>query len=230
MNSRWFGLKPKALSLRRRGKSIRYIEAHLGIPRSTLSGWFRNIKLTRLQYKVLNEKHRESLVKARKIAVTWHNKQKSDRLKFAENEATKTLLKIPRKNEIVELALALLYLGEGFKKSPRTGMGNSDPLLLKFFLKTVTTIYKLDIKKIKFDIHIRADQNSNLIKKYWAHELDVPIKQFRHTATDKRTSGRKTYADHKGVCVIDCGHIAIQRKLVYIGKKFCKEIAENLRG
>lgn len=230
MESKWFELKPKAIYLRKQGKSIRDIETSLGIPRSTLSGWFKNIKLTKSQYKSLENKYRQALINARKKAVVWHNQQKTDRLKFAENEAEKTLAKINASQEITELGLALLYLGEGFKKSPRTGMGNSDPLLLKFFLKIILNIYKIDIEKIRFELHIRADQNPNLVKSYWTKELGVPLHRFKSVSIDKRTAGKSTYPNYQGVCVIDCANIAIQRKLVYIGKKFCERIVESLRG
>lgn len=230
MRSRWFELKPKALILRRRGKSIREIETFLSIPRSTLSGWFKKIKLTNSQYKTLEEKHKKALIKARVQAVAWHNQQKLNRIKLAENEAEKTLLKIGNDTETVELALALLYLGEGSKKSPTTGMGNSDPLILKFFLRIMTKIYKIDMQKIKFDLHIRADQNPEKLKRYWAKELEAPFDRFRATSIDKRTMGKSSYPDYKGVCVINCGSIAIQRKLVYIGKKFCERVLKNLGG
>ena len=230
MRSKWFKLKPKAISLRKKGKSIRDIEILLGIPRSTLSGWLKNTKLSTTQCKLLKIKHQKDLVKARKLAVIWHNKQKLNRLKFAENEAEKTLKNIKNSKEITELALAFLYMGEGFKKSPRTGMGNSDPLLLKFFLRIMLNVYKINLEKIRFDLHIRADQNPELIKKYWANELKVPLKNFKSISIDKRTIGKITYKDYKGVCVIDCGNIAIQRKLVYIGKKFCEKTIKAMRG
>lgn len=230
MKSKWFELKPKAIYLRKQGKSIRDIETSLGIPRSTLSGWFKNIKLTKSQYKSLENKYKQALKNARKKAVVWHNQQKTDRLKFAENEADKTLLKINSSQEIIELGLALLYLGEGFKKSKRTGLGNSDPLLLKFFLKIMLHIYKIDIEKIRFELHIRADQNPELIKKYWAEELRAPMHRFKSVSIDKRTIGKTTHPNYRGVCVIDCGNIAVQRKLVYIGQKFCEKIIENMGG
>ncbi|MEK7140487.1 MAG: hypothetical protein AAB815_01755 [Patescibacteria group bacterium] len=230
MESKWFKLKPQAISLRKQGRSIRDIEKSLGIPRSTLSGWLKTVTLTALQYKSLDNKNKKSLIKARKQAIIWHNQAKGNRLKFAEDAAEKTLLKIKTAEEIIELALALLYLGEGFKKSPRTGMGNSDPLILKFFLKVMLGVYKLDIEKIRFELHIRADQNPGLIKKYWAKELAAPIHRFKSISIDKRTSGKITYPNYKGVCVIDCGNIAIQRKLVYIGQKFCRKTIASLGG
>src|SRR3989344_1443279 len=220
MRSKWFELKAKAIALRKEGGSIRDIEIILSIPRSTLSGWFKDVKLNAAQYNSLKNRHKKSLVTARKSAVIWHNQQKLDRIKLAESEADKTLSAINNSQEIIELGLALLYLGEGSKKSPTTSMGNSDPLILKFFLKVMTDVYKIDIEKIRFDLHIRADQNPELVKKYWAKELKAPIHRFKLVSIEKRTAGKITYPHYKGVCVITCGNVAIQRKLVYISKKF----------
>jgi len=228
MKSKWFELKSQALSLRGKGRSIRNIENILAIPRSTLSGWFKDVKLTKSQKEILKQRHKKALVKARKGAVKWHNKQKEDRLKIAENEADKTLSKIIKNHEILELSLALLYLGEGAKAGSTTSLGNSDPLILKFFLRVMQIVYNLKIDKISFYLHLRADQNPELMKKYWSKELKVPLSRFRKVSIDKRTIKTKTYSYYKGVCVIDCANVAIQRKLVYISRKFCQKVTENL--
>ncbi|MEK7113785.1 MAG: hypothetical protein AAB873_03090 [Patescibacteria group bacterium] len=230
MISKWFSLKNKSIALRKKGISIRSIEKYLKIPRSTLSGWFKNVKLTKTQMKVLEIKHKNALIKGRKKAMLWHNQQKSKRILNAENEANKILSKLDNNSKTIELGLAMLYLGEGFKKSPRTGMGNSDPLLLRFFLKILINVYKVKKEKIRFELHIRADQNPVTIKKYWAKELKISINDFRSVSVDKRTIGKPTYKDYNGVCVIDCGNIAIQRKLIYIGRKFCERSIETLGG
>ncbi|KKS77082.1 MAG: hypothetical protein UV64_C0004G0013 [Parcubacteria group bacterium GW2011_GWC1_43_11b] len=228
MKSKWFEYKDKAVKLRKQGRSIRDIESELKIPRSTLSGWFKNIELKKSQKKILEQKHQKALIKARKGAVKWHNKQKADRILVAEIEAEKTLNKILINDEILELSLAMLYLGEGTKAGTKTSMGNSDPLILKLFLKSIQNLYNLKIDSISFYLHLRADQNPELMKKYWSRELKVPIKRFRKVSIDKRTIKTKTYSHYKGVCVIDCGNVAIQRKLVYISRKFCQKIIENM--
>lgn len=222
MKSRWFKLKTTAVALRKTGKSIRDIESELKIPRSTLSGWFKDVELTKSQKKILEQKHHQALVKARKGAVKWHNEQKEKRIKIAEMEADEVLSKIGKEEEILELCLSLLYLGEGDKKGSKTSMGNSDPLILKFFLGIMQNIYNIDINNISFYLHLRSDQNSELMKKYWSKELGVPIGRFMKTSIDKRTVKSKTYDHYKGVCVVSCGHVAIRRKLVYLGRKFCE--------
>lgn len=224
MVSRWYYLKEKALKLRRGGLSIRNVEIQLGIPRSTLSGWFKDIELSTKQKKGLYLEWRGALVKARVKAALWHTKQKEIRLEEARIQAENVLKNIDTsKNEIIDLVLAALYLGEGFKTTD-TGMGNSDPLVLKFFITALQNNYDLPLSKIKCELHLRADQNPVSIKKYWAKELGIPLSNFTTTSIDKRTVGRPTFPNYKGVCAVRCGHIAIQRKLLHLIKTFCKKV------
>jgi hypothetical protein len=224
MISKWFELKDEAISLRKKGKSIRNIEERLKIPRSTLSGWLKNIELSKSQKKVLDKKWREALVLARRGSMLWHNQQKLERLKKAELEADNVLNSIKIDKNSLDIALAMLYLGEGTKKGDITSVGNSDPLILKFFVEGIIKNYNFDRNKIKCELHLRADQNQNKIKKYWSTELNIPLCNFLATSFDKRTIGRKTYKDYKGVCIVRFGTVAIQRKLVYLSRKFCEKI------
>ncbi len=225
MLSKWFDRKKRAIQLRKRGLSIKQIEDRLGIARSTLSGWFRDIKLTEEQKDKLIKRWQEGLVKARKKAVQWHNSEKNKRLIKAEQEAIQVVKNInPKNRNILDLALAMLYLGEGIKKSEETGMGNSDPLILKIFLYILRKNYNTDIKKIRCELHLRADQNPQKLKRFWAKELNLPIKNFKYVHLDERTIGIKTYPYYKGVCVLRCGNVAIQRKLLNISSEFYRKM------
>src|SRR3989344_2074977 len=125
MKSKWFDLKYKAIKLRQQGSSLREVEKLLKIPKSTLSGWFKNIELTSEQKQRLKNNLLDNLSKARKNAVIWHNQQKEMRLKTAENEAKNVLSIIDMGDKsILELTLAILYLGAG-AKSDHTCIGSS---------------------------------------------------------------------------------------------------------
>ena len=228
MYSKWFGLKERAIKLRKQGKSVRDIEKLLRIPRSTLSGWFKNIVLDKKYQVKLHRNWVNSLKKARKEAVKWHNHQKAERLRTAEIQALEILSQLNLKDRsVLELALSLLYLGEGFKAKGGTGMGNSDPLILEFFIKSLEKCFNIDVKKIKCELHLRADQNPVLIKQYWSKELSIPLENFTSVSIDKRTIGSSTYPSYNGVCVLRCGNIAIQRRLVYLARSFCREVANQ---
>lgn len=228
MQSKWFNKKNDALNLRIKGQSIGSIEKRLGIPRSTLSGWFKSIKLTKDQEKVLYEKSKRGLIKARREAVKWHNSQKKQRFTLAKNEANKVLGKVNISNrEWIEITLAILYLGEGYKTGARVGMGNSDPLILKFFLSLLKKIYGCKIGRIRCDLNLRADQNKTKEINYWSKALGLPTINFKGTFFDKRTEGRKTYKNYHGVCQVTLGRADIQRRLMYLADIYCNSIVKG---
>ena len=221
MTLQWSKLKQEAINLRLQGKSVRDIEKRVHINRSTLSGWFKNINLTEEQNKKLQENWKNALVHARGKAVVWHNEQKALRIKTAQKEANQTLNKInPSNNYVLELALAMLYLGEG-SKTNTTGLGNSNPLILKFFVKSIERLFGLDRNILKCDLHLRSDQDKNDAIEYWSKELSIPKNNFI-AMKDKRVAKSKTYSHYKGVCVVQCGRIAIQRRLVHLAEEFSK--------
>ena len=82
-----------------------------------------------------------------------HNEEKVKRLALAKVEARETLKKIKTNNiAILELALAMLYLGEGSKKAEETSMGNSDPLILKTFIAILKKVYEIDAARIRCEL------------------------------------------------------------------------------
>jgi len=231
MKSKWYELKNNAVKLRQQGLSIGKIEYRLKIPRSTLSGWFKNIQLTPKQKKKLLANQKNALVKARKKAVLWHNTQKKIRLQEAENAALKTLENININNQnILEVALAFLYLGEGSKNNLETALGSSNPLILKFFVAVIKKVYKLDINKIRCELSLRADQDPEEIKFFWAKTLKLSIRNFKQINIDQRTKGSRTYPYYKGVCHLRCSNAAIQRKLIYLGNSFCHKVIDKNLG
>lgn len=218
-------MKPTATRYRRRGYSIRSIEQKLGIPRSTLSGWLKSIVLSKKQQQKLLKKWEDALTKARKKAVLWHNEQKHKRILEAQVSALKILERIDIKNPYsLELALAMLYLGEGSKRNVETAIGSSSPRILQFFLKAVQKLYYLDLKKIRCELYLRADQDPEKIKHFWSTTLKLPLSSFYQVNIDKRTTGSKTYPNYNGVCALRCGNVAIQRKLLSLSELFCERV------
>lgn len=223
-------LKSEAIELRKQGLSIGQVETMLQIRRSTLSGWFRDIPLTAVQREYLFQNWKNALSKARNKAVLWHNEQKKKRLEQAEKEAAAVLGEINIADKsIVEVALATLYLGEGFKTVNGLGIGNSDPMILKFFIAALSVCYDFDKTKITCELHLRADQNPAEIKGYWAQTLNLPLASFKSVNIDQRTHGSPTYSHYKGVCTLRCGSTAIQRRLLRVGALFCENIIANTR-
>lgn len=217
-----------AIKLRRKGLSIRVIEKRLGINRSTVGGWLRDVKLTAQQKRKLHKDWENGLIEARKKAVKWHNAQKSARLEDAKKQSDAVLQNLNFDNsDILDLVLAFLYFGEGFKTNEETGIGNADPLILKTFLYILRKNYKIDTKSIRCELYLRADQNGDDMKSYWSKELDIPVENFKQVNFDKRTIDSKTYSNYHGVCSLRCANVAIKRKLINISRDFCERLIKR---
>ncbi len=228
MISRWYDKKEAVLRFRKKGLSIRELESRFGIPRSTLSGWCRNVKISADQKRRLQQKWKMGMKKARIGAARWHAAQKRLRISVVEKSAEETLSRLNLSDQnTLEILLAFLYLGEGFKTTS-TGIGNSNLLILQFFVSALRSVYKIPSEKLRCELHLRADQNGEKMKQYWSKNLGIPIGNFTTPHFDKRTLGSPTYLHYKGVCLVRCGNIAIQRKLVYLSEVACKRIVGRL--
>lgn len=219
-----------AVKLRKRGLSIGYIESKIGISRSTISSWLKRVELTKSQKNRLRNQWQLGMIKARKKAVLWHNFQKAKRLERAEREAEAVLKNLNLNNKnILDLALSMLYLGEGFKKSLNVGMGNADPNVLRFLIHVLKNNYQISKNALTAQLHLRADQNEQKEIRYWAKILNISEKNFKWTQFDRRTANRKTYSYYHGVCAIYCYDVAIQRKLLSISKQFINTVTTVAR-
>jgi hypothetical protein len=227
MESQWKHLKTRAVTMRRRGASIREVERRLLIPRSTLSGWFKNIPLSAKHKASLEKRSRVGLVEARKQAVLWHNNQKAKRLELAKEQATEVLDKIVPSEVFLETTLAILYLAEGGKSEKGLVLGNSNPEILRFFIVALQTLYEIDFSRLRCELHLRADQKRRREILYWSRILELPETCFRGIYLDKRTAGKKTYSSYHGVCVVLYADVAIQRKLMYLYTLYCQRVIQT---
>jgi hypothetical protein len=227
MKSKWFEYKEAVVDLRRKGTSMTVIEREFGIPRSTLSGWFKEVVLTEDQRTKLMKNSQDGWKKARESAVITKNLQKAQRITDASVEASRVYASLPTSSlGVLELSLAMLYFGEG-RKRHSTGIGASDPFMLNFFLVAIEKIYGLDRQDFRYDLHLRDDQDVDIYKKLWEKELKLNQGKVGYATKDKRTIGKPTQGGYKGVCQIDLGNIAIQRRLISLYNVYCKEVIKG---
>ncbi|MDP3882887.1 MAG: hypothetical protein Q8Q48_02425 [Candidatus Staskawiczbacteria bacterium] len=72
-----------------------------------------------------------------------------------------------------------LYWGEGNKANKNTvKLGNSDPALMRIFIKFLVQFFRIDKKDLRFHLHVFTDINLNDAYKYWIQELSIQKEQF----------------------------------------------------
>lgn len=206
-------LKVRAVRLRRQGVSFPTIEKKLEVHRSTLSGWFSALKLSDSAQKIILNRKKDNLKVARVLAAKSKNLAREVKKKKVKAEVAHDFFSLPKDKTVKEALLAMLYLGEGFKRTSTIGLGNSNPRILYVFVKLLREIYQVPNSRLSCYLHLRADQNSEKEKKFWSKSLKIPLSCFRKSQIDKRTTGKKTWKNYHGVCAVYCHDAELEKHL-----------------
>lgn len=200
-------IKEKVIRLRRLGKLYSEINEILGIniPKSTVATWCRGIPVPQSTLDRVRELNRIHLIEARKLSVQLKREQRDIYFNslINKNKYYRTLIE---RKDYAKVALAMLYAGEGGKtfRAASLRFGNSDPLLIKLFLKLLKICYEIDHSKFRCRVQCRADQNTGQLEEFWYNVTAIPKNQFYKTHIDPRTVGKPSVKpDYKGVCNIN---------------------------
>lgn len=214
-------LKKAIQSLRKKGHSYSEIRNIIGqnISKSTISYWCKKVILSSKQARLLKEKTNRKLGMARTAALKT-NKEKRESYLNNLRDTNQPLINLSKDVNIAKLMLAMLYLGEGSKN--RNGalvFGNSDPGIIKLFLRLLRLCYPIDENRFRCTLQCRADQDIKLLERFWSNITQIPLSKFYDARIDPRTIGRPSKKkDYKGVCRIDHFSANIYNELTIIAQ------------
>lgn len=180
------GDKNRALKFRLAGKSYNEISALLGIPKSTLSGWFTNLVLsTKAQERLKGRVHVGSLK-----GLVNRNKNQTHLARqrmFTLRGLGKNEIRRIDKERLQVIGVAL-YWAEGYKRAiirngkPVThhavALTNSDPKLILIFLRFLREVCNVANESIKADIRIYEHMNEAWLLKFWRKTTNLPEQNF----------------------------------------------------
>src|SRR3989344_2943912 len=126
-------LKEKVIALRRSGKTYGEIQSILGkyLPKSTLSYWCRDIPISKDHRKRIKKLILANIQKGRAIALVTNKIRRIKYLQLIEKENKHLASVLENNKDIAKIALAMLYLGEGTKKTAGSLVfSNSNPAII----------------------------------------------------------------------------------------------------
>jgi len=218
-------IKQKARNLRRSGWSLGEIGLKMKIPKNTISGWTRDIQLTKKQIRRIKQKEIASRAIGRTVAAKLL-REKMEEWKESIRGKVKYFSQLPLENpEIGKLICGLLYLCEGGKypASRFLHFGNTNPKLIYFFITLLRKTYNIDENKIRFSVGYRYDQNYKKLKSYWSTLTGIPKSKCLNAKPDIRTKGKATFRkEYKGICRIIYYDTSLQFELQSIGETIIK--------
>lgn len=171
-------VKSKAINLRKDGYSYSFAAQKIGCSKSTLSYWLKDIDYNPNKYTL--QRIKNARIKAGKTKKEHRRKEKAKIRKVAK----KALGSLTKKE--LKIAGAALYWGDGRKHDGIVGLVNSDPKMIKFFVKWLRAICKVPLANMRLELHLYPDCDIDFLTQFWADATGIPIKQFFNPQIDIR--------------------------------------------
>lgn len=211
--------KLRAIELRKLGYSVNEIVQKLGVAKSSISVWVRNVHLTtsarnRLlgKIKLGQMKGAENKRQRTQIIMNGHSSNALDELNGSMS------LSVFHEKVIC----ALLYWCEG-AKNPYQGVDfvNSDPDLIKMFLNLFRDTFSPDEKKFRACIHLHQYHDPEKQLKFWAQITSIPREQFIKAYLKPHT-GKRIRENYQGCISVRYYSNDVARQLLSVAKVFLK--------
>jgi hypothetical protein len=201
----------KAIKLRKQGKTYTFIKGRLGVSKSTLSYWIKDVELTLAQREKINKD-----TKAKRIE-TYITTVKERRKRIFENYcnvARQELLPFSTRDFL--MAGLFLYLGEGSKSDwSQVCISNSDPSIIKFATAWLTKILGVNKKDIRVAVHLYRDMDMEQELNFWQQVMGVSRKQFWKPYIKKTSSQKIDHATFgHGTCKISYGSAKLKKEIM----------------
>lgn len=189
--------KLKAKELRVLGMSIRKISETLGLNKSTVSYWCRDVVLSKKQKdNLIKEQRKEGIKALLKNAEIKREKRIKETKKLKNIGEEKVGILSHRDLFIAGLAF---YWGEGYKEAnEEVGFTNSDPHAILFIMRWFQEVFCVEKKDfiIRITVNISHQNREEEILRYWSKILKIPRSQF-NKITFIKTKKIKQYKNGK---------------------------------
>ena len=214
--------KQKALTLRKQGMSYSQIKEKLGISKSTLSGWLYNMPLSE---KRIRELQADNPIRIERYRNTMRVK-KETRLKEVFKKVSKDIGSFSKRD--LFLSGLFLYWGEGHKTGNAAGLTNTNPDMLKFYIRWLK-LFGVKQNQLKIHLHLYSDMDIKKQEKYWSRELSIPLSQFRKSYIKKNKFSSITYHNGfgQGTCSVMVGNVILFNKIL-MGLKYIQENCKTI--
>jgi len=205
--------KLSAIKLRKQGKTVNEIAIELGVAKSSVSTWVRNVPLSPQAEKKLREK-----VTAGQRAGAESNRARTlharhNHFKAAISLGKESPLDINQKR----IVCALLYWCEGAKSDNCVAFTNSDKDLVLLFLTLFRASFAIDESKFRVCVHVHSYHNPPAQIEYWSHATNIPKDQFIKPY-QKAHSGKQIHENYQGCVSIRYHSADIARQLLETAK------------
>lgn len=185
----------RARKLRREGKSVGEITKLIGVSKSSISVWCRDIELTQNQIDKLVERDRRGGVRGRMVAAKNRRAERVARELYYERVGIEKVDELS-KRELFITGCAL-YWAEGAKRNFSVSFINSDPAMILIFMKWLRECLGISVERLRAVVGINAMHINRvgLVERYWSELTSIPLSQFTKPSI-KKVKNLKIYRNN----------------------------------
>jgi len=206
--------KSVAINLRKTGKSYNEIRSLLGVPKATLSDWFKNKQWSKKVRNSLNIKNLENS-RIRIVALDKIRGANLTRLYSEAKQEAEIEFHLLKYHPLF-VAGVTIYWGEGDKAtSCGFRISNVDPLMVKTFRRFLIDVCRVEEKRIRAGLLLYPDLDDKTCKQFWIEKAGLSPDSFTKSVVIKgRTKNKKILY---GVCgLIYSSRFLKEKMLVWI--------------
>lgn len=188
----------EAVQMRKQGASYSQIKQQLGVSKSTLSAWLKDMPLSKSRIRALRD---ASPIRIERYRETMRRKRE-ERHKSVRAKVGLHIGNLSARERFI--AGLFLYWGEGTKTAPTcTALANTDPAMLRFFIQWLIEL-GVPRSRLKVKLHIYKDMNLKQELRYWSKKLGLPLNAFRKTYIKRSNCSELSYKQRfsHGTCNI----------------------------
>ena len=198
-----------AKELRKSGKSMRTIAKELNVSVGSVNKWVKGIILTKDQMIQINPTGHKNWIAASKRYIEMHRQKRQEHQKTGRNEAL---------NDPLHLAGCMLYWAEGSKGRNSVSFSNTDPYMIKFFVRFLRSFFGIQNEEITLKINCYTNNGISLeeIETFWTHLLELPNSCLRKATVNSLPSSSKAKSKTRhiyGVCRIEVNRTDIVQRI-----------------
>src|SRR3989338_3256890 len=206
-------LQVRAKSLREDGNSIKQISHELGVSSSSVSTWVKSVKINSNGLSRINTRVCEARARASHVL----HERKILRVKASSMKAASLSKNLLLSTGMKYMLAALIYECEGGKSEKSSlEFTNSDPDLVRIFLRLLRESVSLDESKFRVVMHLHSYHDEAVEKNFWSKIIQIDKKQFLKTYQKHESGNAKP--GYRGCVQIKYFDVNIKRVLLE-GKK-----------
>jgi hypothetical protein len=156
----------EARELRAGGMTLADIATKLGVSKSSVSLWVRDVPFTPSPGRYGPQRRPNRLRDARLAEIAELDAAGLDRIGVLSDEAFLA-------------AGVALYAGEGSKRDGTVHFANSDPAMIAFFCAWLRRCFEIDESRLRARVYLHEGLDLELAQAFWSGITGIPTEQFR---------------------------------------------------